>query len=100
MALKHQFLTERELRVQAENDCNRLRNQLADALAASHRDTLNLKKALTDMQKTNHQSLATVYEKGDQNLELMQQLEDLAKIIRDKEAENADLNSRIRDLED
>ena len=30
----------------------------------------------------------------------MQQLEDLAKIIRDKEAENADLNSRIKDLED
>ena len=53
------------MRVQAENDVNRLRMQLADSLAASHRDTLNLKKALTDMQQTNAKSLATIYEKGD-----------------------------------
>ena len=73
------------MRIHAENDVNRLRAQLADALAASHRDTLNLKKALSDMQATNQQNLATIYEKGDQNLEQMQQLEDLSKIIRDKD---------------
>jgi predicted nucleotidyltransferase component of viral defense system len=53
MALKHQFHHEREMRIHAENDVNKLRAQLADALAASHRDTLNLKKALSDMQVTN-----------------------------------------------
>ena len=72
LALKHQFQHEREMRIHAENDVNRLRAQLADALAASHRDTLNLKKALSDMQATNQQNLATIYEKGDQNLEQMQ----------------------------
>jgi len=41
---------------------------LADALSGGHRDTLNLKKALSDMQQINHQNLATIYEKGDQNL--------------------------------
>lgn len=65
IVLKNQFLHEREMRVQAENDVNRLRMQLADTLAASHRDTMNLKKALTDMQQTNAKSLATIYEKGD-----------------------------------
>lgn len=77
----------------------RLRQQLADTLAASHRDVTNLKKALTDMQTTNAASLATIYEKGDQNIELMQQLEDLARIIREKEAEIERLQSNINDLE-
>ena len=51
------------------------------------------------MQNTNAQSLATIYEKGDQNIELMQQLEDLAKIIREKENESDRQKSRIEDLE-
>ena len=49
MALRHQFEHERELRITAESDINRLRQQLADSLAAAHRDTVNLKKALSDM---------------------------------------------------
>lgn len=49
LMLKSQYHQERELRITAEQDVNRLRQQLADALAASHRDTLNLKKALSDM---------------------------------------------------
>lgn len=60
------------MRITSEQDCNRLRQQLADALSSSHRDTLNLKKALTDMQQTNAQALQTIYEKGDQNLQQMQ----------------------------
>ena len=51
------------------------------------------------MQTTNAASLATIYEKGDQNIELMQQLEDLAKIIREKEGESDRQKSRIEDLE-
>ena len=75
------------MRITCESDVNRLRQQLADTLSASHRDTLNLKKALTDMQQTNAQALQTIYEKGDQNLQQMQQLEDLSKIIREKDKE-------------
>jgi hypothetical protein len=60
------------MRITSEQDCNRLRQQLADALSGSHRDTLNLKKALSDMQQTNAQALQTIYEKGDQNLQQMQ----------------------------
>lgn len=49
LLLKTQFHQEREMRIVCEQDVNRLRQQLADALASSHRDTLNLKKALSDM---------------------------------------------------
>ena len=48
--LKSQFNNEKERRVNAENDAAKLRQQLADALAHSHRDVTNLKKALSDMQ--------------------------------------------------
>ena len=51
------------------------------------------------MQNTNAASLATIYEKGDQNIELMQQLEDLARIIRVKESEIDRLKAKIEDLE-
>ena len=52
------------------------------------------------MQTTNAASLATIYEKGDQNFELMQQLEDLARIIREKEGEIERLQENVADLED
>lgn len=58
-----------------------------------------MKKALSDMQATNQQSLATIYEKGDQNLEQMQQLEDLSKIIREKDQDIEDYKERINILE-
>jgi len=38
----------------------------------------------------NNKNLQTIYEKGDQNLEQMQQLEDLSAIIRKKDHEIAD----------
>ena len=68
MMLRDQYQMERQLRIACEADVARLRQQLADALSGGHRDTLNLKKALSDMQQINHQNLATIYEKGDQNL--------------------------------
>lgn len=50
------------------------------------------------MQQTNAQALQTIYEKGDQNLQQMQQLEDLSKIIREKDKEIDGLNEDIEDL--
>ena len=55
MMLRDQYQVERQLRIACEADVARLRQQLADALSGSHRDTLNLKKALSDMQQINHQ---------------------------------------------
>ena len=69
-------------------------------MAANARDTTNLKKALTEMQMLNNKNLATIYEKGDQNLAQMQQMEDLSAIIRSKDNEIADLNTKIDDLTD
>lgn len=69
--LRNNYSNERELRITAENDVARLRQQLADSLAGHHRDTTNLKKALSDMQQLNNKNLQTIYEKGDQNLEQM-----------------------------
>ena len=48
--LRNQYQNERALRINAEQEISVLRQQLADALAGSHRDTVNLKKALSDMQ--------------------------------------------------
>jgi len=49
LLIKSQYHQEKESRITAEQDVNRLRQQLADTLASSHRDTLNLKKAFSDM---------------------------------------------------
>ena len=72
LLVKSQCEQERTLRIAAEADVARLRQQLADALAGAHRDTLNLKKALSEMQMINQQNLQTIYEKGDQNLAQME----------------------------
>ena len=69
--LRNQYAAERELRINSESDLARVRQQLADSIAANHRDTTNLKKALTEMQMLNNKNLATIYEKGDQNLSQM-----------------------------
>ena len=50
LMLRNQYQNERQLRINAEQEISVLRQQLADALAGSHRDTVNLKKALSDMQ--------------------------------------------------
>mmetsp|Transcript_19236 Transcript_19236/g.29489 ORF Transcript_19236/g.29489 Transcript_19236/m.29489 type:complete len:245 (-) Transcript_19236:336-1070(-) len=49
LLIRSQYEQERSLRISSEADVGRLRQQLADSLAGSHRDTLNLKKALSDM---------------------------------------------------
>ena len=57
LLLRNQYTTERELRITAESDLSRMRQQLADSLASSHRDVTNLKKALSDMQMINNKNL-------------------------------------------
>jgi len=52
------------------------------------------------MQMLNNKNLSTIYEKGDQNLSQMQQMEDLSQIIRMKDNEIEDLNTKILDLTD
>ena len=49
LMLRNQYQNERSLRINAEQEISILRQQLADALAGSHRDNVNLKKALSDM---------------------------------------------------
>lgn len=50
------------------------------------------------MQRTNQNALQTIYEKGDQNIAQMEQLEDLAKIIREKEREIEEKDLDIQEL--
>ena len=49
MMLRNQYGHERDLRIQSENDAKMIRQQLADTLSEIHRDTTNLKKAISDM---------------------------------------------------
>lgn len=86
--------------MQAENELGRVRQQLTDLLSTSHRDISNLKKALSDMQVINNKNLATICEKGDQNLQQMQQIEDLSAIIRTRDNQIDQLHASIEDLED
>lgn len=97
MMLRNQFAHERELRIQSENDAKMIRQQLADTLSEIHRDTTNLKKAISDMQVQNNRNLQTIYSKGDQNLQQMQQLEELSSIIRQKDDEIAQLERTVQD---
>ena len=83
----------------AEQDVARLRQQLADTLAGSHRDTLNIKKAITEMQQINQQNLQIIYQKGDQHIAQMDQLEDLSGLIRTKDDEIKDFKGRIQEVE-
>ena len=64
-------------------------------MQVSHRDVSNLKKALSDMQLLNNKNLQTIYEKGDQNLQQMQQIEDLSAIIRKRDGQIEDLNNDL-----
>ena len=43
-----------------------MRQSLADALAGSHRDAVNLKRDIDDQRETNDRNLFCIYEKGDQ----------------------------------
>lgn len=52
------------------------------------------------MQLLNNKNLQTIYEKGDQNLQQMQQIEDLSSIIRKRDNIIEELNSDIADLTD
>ena len=72
LIMKSQYENERGLRMSAETDVGRLRQQLADTVAGGHRDTSNLKKALSDLHALNQHNLQTIYEKGDQNLANME----------------------------
>lgn len=47
--LRATLAQEKELRITAENDVARLRQNLSDEQGGSHRDIINLKKALSDM---------------------------------------------------
>ena len=50
------------------------------------------------MQQLNNKNLQTIYEKGDQNLQQMQQLEDLSAIIRMKDTNINELQVKCEDL--
>ena len=85
--LQVQTMYEREkaARITAESDLSILRQQLADAMTASRKESQSLKKALSEMQQQNQVSMRTIYEKQDQNLSQMDQLEDLSRIIQEKD---------------
>lgn len=50
------------------------------------------------MQQLNNKNLQTIYEKGDQNLHQMQQLEDLSAIIRVKDTKILELEDKCDEL--
>lgn len=87
------------MRVNSEGDIARLREQLADSMATSAKEIENLRRALDDMKYQNEESIRQINLKNEEIESMMDQLDNLGKIIEKKEWEIADHKSSICHLE-
>ena len=97
--LKNQYDNERQMRINGEGDISRLREQLADAMATSNKDLENLRRALDDMKYQNEENLRQITVKNEEIECMMDQMDNLGKLIEKKEWDIADLKSSICGLE-
>lgn len=87
------------MRINGEGDISRLREQLADAMATSNKDLENLRRALDDMKYQNEENLRQITVKNEEIECMMDQMDNLGKLIEKKEWDIADLKSSICGLE-
>jgi chromosome segregation ATPase len=87
------------MRVNSEGDIARLREQLADAMATSAKEVENLRRALDDMKYQNEESIRQINIKNEEIESMMDQMDNLGKIIEKKEWDIADHKASICHLE-
>lgn len=97
--LKNQYDNERQMRINGEGDISRLREQLADQMATSNKELENLRRALDDMKYQNEENLRQINIKNEEIECMMDQMDNLGKLIEKKEWDIADLKSSICALE-
>jgi len=87
------------MRINSEGDIGRLREQLADEMATSLKDKDNLRRAIDEMKYQNEESIRQINIKNEEIESLMDQMDNLAKIIEGKEHTIADLKATVLQLE-
>lgn len=97
--LQKQYQDERLMRINAEGDISRLREQLADEISSSRKEIDNLRKALDDMRYKQEESIRNINVKNEEIEAMLDQLDNLSKIIERKEEHIVDLKSSIAQLE-
>ena len=81
---KH-YQDERQMRLNAEADISRLREQMADVLSTSKQETDCLKRAIEDMKLKYEEAVRNVNVKNEEIESMMDQMDNLSKIIENKE---------------
>ena len=86
-------------RVQAEAECDRLRNQLMEVQSNATTDIENLKRALEDLRFQNEDNINTINVRNEENADLSQQLLDTQHQLGEKIAELEDLAQQMAIVE-
>ena len=87
------------MRINAEADISRMREQLADQMSTSLKDVENLRRALDDMKYQNEEAVRQINIKNEELESMMDQMDNLGKIVEKKENYIADIKSEILLLE-
>ena len=88
-----QYENERAMRINSEGDISRLREQLADQMAQSKKEIDTLRRAIDDMKYTNEEQLRQINVKNEEIESMMDQMDNLSKIIGQKEDNGVDLKA-------
>ena len=83
----------------SEADISRLREQLADVMSTSKTDIDNLRRAIDDMKYKHEEAIRQINIKNEEIESMMDQLDNLSKIIEKKENDIVDLKGSIVQLE-
>jgi len=73
------------MRLNAEADISRLREQMADVMSTSKQETDCLKRAIEDMKLKYEEAVRNVNVKNEEIESMMDQMDNLSKIIENKE---------------
>lgn len=87
------------MRINAESDIQRMREQLAEECTSSRRQIDNLRKALDDMRYKSEEAIRNLNIKNEELENMMDQMESLGQIITAKNEEIVDHKSTIATLE-
>lgn len=87
------------MRVNAETDIQRLREQLAEEMSTSRREIDTLRKALDDMHFRSEEAIRAINVKNEEIEGLLDKIDNLGKIIEAKHEDIVDLRGNVAQLE-
>ena len=87
------------MRINSESDISRLREQLADQMSTSQQEIETLRKALDDLRYQNEEAIRQINIKNEEIESMMDQMDNLSKIIKRKEDDIVDQKTHVTQLE-